>query len=52
MNALDLKIDSMIKDYPRYDELQVCVSEMLKVMTRAHIISFLKYCKSLEKAGA
>jgi hypothetical protein len=51
MNALDRKIDSMIQDYPRYDELQFAVSEMLRVMSRAHVIKFLKYCKSLEKAG-
>lgn len=52
MNALDRKIDSMISNYPRYSELQVCVSEMLTVMTRANVISFLKYCESLEKVGA
>ena len=50
MNALDRKIDSMIQDHPRYDELQVAVSELLRVMTRSHVISFLKYAKSLEKA--
>jgi hypothetical protein len=52
MNALDLKIDSMIKDHPRYDELKISVLELLRVMSRAHVISFLKYAKSLEKAVA
>ena len=51
MNSLDLKIDSMIKDHERYNDLQVAVSEMLKVMTRSHVISFLKYAESL-KVGA
>ena len=52
MNALDRKIDLMIQDHPRYDELQVSVLQLLKVMSRAHVISFLKYAKSQEKAGA
>jgi hypothetical protein len=52
MNALDLKIDLMIKNHQRYDELQISVLQLLRVMSRAQVISFLKYAKSLEKAGA
>jgi hypothetical protein len=52
MNALDRKIDLMIQNYPRYSELQVCVTQLLTVMSRAHVISFLKYAKSLEKVDA
>ena len=48
MNALDKKIDSMIASHERYGELQIAVSELLKVMTRAHVISFLKYANSLK----
>lgn len=47
MNALDIKIDSMIRDHERYGELKVAVSELLRVMSRAAVISFLKYADSI-----
>ena len=50
MNALDTKINQMIVNHERYPELQIAVSELLKVMTRAHVISFLKYAESLKDA--
>jgi hypothetical protein len=56
MNALDTKIDSMVKrfatDYSdiSYNELNYSVNQMLRVMSRAHVIKFLKYAESL-KAG-
>jgi hypothetical protein len=47
MNALDIKIDSMIKNHERYNELQSAVKQLLRVMNRASVISFLKYAESL-----
>jgi hypothetical protein len=47
MNALDMKIDSMIKNHERYNELQLAVKQLLRVMSRASVISFLKYAESL-----
>ena len=47
MNALDIKIDSMIRDHERYGELKVAVSEMLRVMSRSAVISFLKYAEQV-----
>jgi len=52
MNKLDMKIDSMIANHERYNELQLAVSELLKVMTRAHVIAFLKYADSLNNKAA
>jgi hypothetical protein len=49
MNALDRKIDSMIKEYDQYEQLKYCVSELLRVMTRSGVISFLKYADNLNK---
>lgn len=57
MNALDIKIDSMVKHFSinysdiSYGELSHSVNQMLRVMSRAHVISFLKYAESL-KVGA
>lgn len=57
MNALDIKIDSMVQQFSinysdiSYDDLRHSVNEMLRVMSRAHVIGFLKYAGSL-KAGA
>ena len=57
MNALDTKIDSMIQQFSinysdiNYGELRHSADEMLRVMSRAHVIKFLKYAESL-KAGA
>lgn len=53
-NALDAKIDSMVKrfatDYSdiSYNQLSHSVNEMLRVMSRAHVIKFLKYAESLK----
>lgn len=52
MNALDRKIDSMIQDHPQYVEIKASIDALVKVSHRAGAIRFLKYCKSLEKAGA
>ena len=52
MNALDLKIDSMIKNHPQYAEIKVSIDALVKVSHRAGAIKFLKYCDSLAKAGA
>jgi hypothetical protein len=52
MNALDLKIDSMIKDHPQYTEIKASIDALVKVSHRAGAIKFLKYCDSLVKAGA
>jgi hypothetical protein len=57
MNALDVKIDSMVKNFAvndsniSYTELSHSINEMLRVMSRAHVIGFLKYAESV-KAGA
>lgn len=57
MNALDIKIDSMVRQFSikysdiSYSELSHSVNEMLRVMSRAHVIGFLKYAES-QKAGA
>jgi hypothetical protein len=57
MNALDIKIDSMVQQFSttysdiNYRELRNSADELLKVMSRAHVIKFLKYAESL-KAGA
>ena len=57
MNSLDIKIDSMVQQFSinysdiSYGDLRHSVNEMLRVMSRAHVISFLKYAGSL-KAGA
>ena len=52
MNALDLKIDSMIKNHPQYAEIKVSIDALVKVSHRAGAIKFLKYCDSLAKSGA
>jgi hypothetical protein len=49
MNSLDRKIDSIIREYDQYEQLKYCVSEMLRVMTRSNVISFLKYADKLTK---
>lgn len=51
MNALDRKIDSMIKDLPEYESLKVSFDSFVKVSNRAAAIKFLKYAESL-KMGA
>jgi hypothetical protein len=57
MNSLDKKIDSMVKHFSTnysdisYNDLSQSINEMLRVMSRAHVIGFLKYAESV-KAGA
>jgi hypothetical protein len=48
MNSLDRKIDSMIVGEERYADLQIAVCNLLQVMSRAHVISFLKYAESMK----
>lgn len=42
----------MIKGHERYDELKVAASNLLLVMSKASVISFLKYADKVNKAGA
>ena len=53
MNKLDQKIEDMIRQYPEsdYDALRSSINQLLRVMSRAHVISFLKYADSLKKAA-
>ena len=51
MNKLDKKIDDMIRQYPEYAELRVAADQLLRVMSRAHVITFLKYADSLKQAA-
>lgn len=57
MNSLDIKIDSMVRQFAvnntdiNYNELRYSADELLRVMSRAHVIAFLKYALSM-KAGA
>jgi hypothetical protein len=51
MNALDRKIDSMIKDFDQYDQIKVSIDALVAVSHRAGAIKFLKYAINLTKAG-
>ena len=53
MNKLDHKIEAMLRQYPEldYDQLRFSVNQLLRVMSRAHVISFLKYAESLKKVA-
>lgn len=53
MNKLDHKIEAMLRQYPEldYDQLHFSVNQLLRVMSRAHVISFLKYAESLKKVA-
>lgn len=48
MNSLDKKIDSMIVGLESYADLRIAVSNLLRVMSRAEVISFLKYAESVK----
>jgi len=51
MNVLDKKIDDMIRQYPEYAELRVAADQLLRVMSRSAVISFLKYAETVKKAA-
>ena len=57
MNALDMKIDLMIEQFAKnnskiqYSELRHSANELLRVMSRAQVISFLKYAQKQSKAN-
>ena len=53
MNKLDQKIEDMICQYPEsdYDALRFSINQLLRVMSRASVISFLKYADSLKKVA-
>lgn len=56
MNALDIKIDAMVHQFAdnnpkiQYGELRHSANELLRVMTRAQVISFLKYAQKQREA--
>ncbi len=50
MNALDIKIDSIIKKYPEYEQLKTSMTALVEVTNRASAIKFLKYAESLKEA--
>lgn len=56
MNTLDIKIDSMVRGFAQrnpkiqYGELRHSANEMLRVMSRAQVIAFLKYAQTVTEA--